>query len=125
MSEISIKDMVQMLDVISQKRVTDEKFAQAFEKMAELLNEASTALAEVSEATSKAASKPAIDHDALAKALAVAFVTAARSMPPPVIKMDMPAAPAQAAPAWRRMEIDLQRDASGRIGNKLVLTRND
>ncbi len=123
MSEGSIKDMVALLEVISEKRVTDAKFAGLFEKLAELVNEASTALAEVSEATRKAAAKPAIDHDALAKALAVAFVTAARSIPPPVIKLDMPPSPTQATPSWNRIEIDLHRDGAGRIGDKLTLTR--
>jgi len=121
MSEGSIKDMVTLLQVISEKRVTDEKFAAAFEKIAELLNEASTALAEVSEATSKAPAAPAIDHDQLAKALAAAFVAAARSMPAPVVKFEAPAG--RTPTDWSRIEIDLHRDAAGRIGDKLTLTR--
>lgn len=112
----SVKDMVALLQVISDKRTTDEKFADLFKQIAELLTESSTALAEAAEA----ASKPAIDHDAFAKALSAAMVVAIKGMPQPVIKMDAPAGGA----SWKRIDIDLNRDASGRVGNKLTLTRS-
>lgn len=117
MSEGSIKDVLALAEAINARSRSDDRFA-------ELLGEVSTALAEVVELMEKKPdSKPAIDHDALAKALAVAFVAAARSMPAPVIKLDMPATTAQSAPSWNRIEIDLHRDAAGRIGDKLTLTR--
>lgn len=118
----SMKDMVALFQIISDKRVSDEKFADLFKQMAELLTESSTALAEAAEA----AAKPQIDHDALAKALAAAVVAAVKSMPAPVIKLEAPpSASAEGDRPWRRIDIELNRDASGRIGNKLTLTRSN
>jgi hypothetical protein len=112
MSDGSVKDMVALLQVIADKRVTDERFAAMFERLAEqmknvtdVLNEASAALAEVSDATSKKAEAKdeAREAEAMGKALAAALIPALRAMPQPVIKVDAPA-PTAAAP-WRTLSV--------------------
>lgn len=118
MSE-GIKDVLALADAISARRATDERFA-------ELLTEVSTALAEITEALSKKDDKAeardeAREAELMGKAIAAALLAGLKNMPAPVIKMEAPAG--RAAPDWTRIEIDLNRDAAGRIGDRLTLTR--
>ncbi len=110
----NLTDVLALAEAINARRSSDDRFA-------ELIGEVSTALADIVAAMEKGKQQP-MDPDAIGKAIAAALLAGIKAMPQPVIKMDMPAQ-AGAAPAWKRMEIDLNRDASGRIGNKLTLTR--
>ena len=118
MSEGSIKDVLALAEAINARRQSDDKFA-------ELLGEVSTALADITalmerKAEAKVEAPPAFDTEALAKAIAVTLVAGLRNMPAPVVTLE---APAGKGSAWSRIEIDLHRDAAGRIGDKLTLTR--
>jgi hypothetical protein len=119
MSEGSIKDVLALAEAINARRQSDDKFA-------ELLGEVSTALADITalmerKAEAKVEAPPAFDTEALAKAIAVTLVAGLRNMPAPVVKFEAPAG--RAPTDWSRIEIDLHRDAAGRIGDKLTLTR--
>ena len=111
-----VKDMVALLQVIADKRVTDEKFAAVFEKVVELLNESSTALAEVAEGITKPADKgPLIDPEALGKAIAAALVVGLKNLAPP--KLEMPAA-APAAPSWTALNVKTPKGETYTITRK-------
>ncbi len=120
MSDGSIKDVLALADAINARRQSDDRFA-------ELLGEVSTALADITalmekNAKAEAAEKPGgLDPEVLAKALAAALMAGLKNMPAPVIKVEAPAAQGS---TWKRIDIDLNRDASGRIGNRLTLTRS-
>lgn len=123
MSDGSVKDMVALLEVISEKRVTDERFAAMFERLAEhmkkvtdVLNEASAALADVSEATSKRAEAKdeAREAEAMGKALAAALIPALRSLPAPVVKFDS-APKAAEATVWKNLRVTPRKGANGAV----------
>ncbi len=120
MSDGSIKDVLALAEAINARRSSDEKFA-------ELLGEVSTALADITslmeqKAKAEASEKPdGLDAEVLAKALAAALMAGLKNMPAPIVKFE---APASGGAAWKRIDIDLNRDASGRIGNRLTLTRS-
>lgn len=114
-----LANALELFKALESRRSSDDKFA-------ELLGDISTALADILAAMEKPESKKdeQAEADALGKAIAGALLVGLKSMPAPVISMDLPAQ-AGAQPGWKRMEIDLNRDASGRIGNKLTLTRHE
>lgn len=116
MSDGGIKDVLALAEAINKRSSSDERFA-------DLLGEVSTVLADIlaaMEGKSAAPETKPVDIEALSKSLAAAFVVAIKSMPAPILKVDVPA---DRGDSWKRIDIDLNRDASGRIGNKLTLTR--
>ena len=114
MSGMSVPDMLALADAINARKSSDDKFA-------ELLGELSTALAEILAAMeSKAEAKPAIDSDALGKAIAAALVVGLKNMPAPTVKVDMPAMPAQAG--WSTLSVTPKLGANGRP-ESYVITR--
>ncbi len=95
------------------------------ERFVEILDELSTSLAEITELMERKAQSSdapaALDVEGMGKAIAAAIVAGLRSMPAQAVTVQAP--PLQGTD-WSRIEIDLNRDTFGRIGDKLTLTRN-
>ncbi|MEY3253504.1 MAG: hypothetical protein RL227_2477 [Pseudomonadota bacterium] len=115
---LTLNDVLELAEAMNARRGSDERFI-------ELLGELSTSLAEITELMEQKAKSPeaapALDVEAVGKAIAAAIVAGLRSMPAQAVTVQ---APALQGTDWSRIEIDLNRDAFGRIGDRLTLTRN-
>lgn len=111
MSGLNVTDMLALADAINGRMKTDER-------LTELIQEISTALADILAAMEKPEDKKdeQAEADALGKAIAAAVLLGLKNMPAPILKMDMPAAPA-AAP-WKTLSVKTPK------GESYVITRN-
>ena len=109
----NLTDVLALAEAINARKSSDDKFA-------ELLGEVSTALAEIlAVLENKAEAAPAIDSDALGKAIAAALVVGLRNMQPP--RLELPAQ-APSTPSWSTLSIKPVRDARG-VAERYELTR--
>ena len=102
-----LANALELFKALESRRSSDDKFA-------ELLSEISTALAEILAAMEKPESKrdEQAEADAMGKAIAAALVVGLKNMPPPTVKMDMPAGqPAQ----WSSLRVMPIRNAAGSV----------
>ena len=121
----SAETMLRVAEMLSARLTSDKAVMDLLAEFKGLVSEQNTGLADAVDKMEKlldrpAQTAPAFDTEALAKAIAVTLVAGLRNMPAPVVKLE---APAGQGSAWSRIEIDLHRDAAGRIGDKLTLTR--
>jgi hypothetical protein len=122
----SAETMLRVAEMLSARLTSDKAVMDLLAEFKGLVSEQNTGLADAVDKMEKlldrpAQTAPAFDTEALAKAIAVTLVAGLRNMPAPVVKFEAPAG--RTPTDWSRIEIDLHRDAAGRIGDKLTLTR--
>lgn len=99
----TVSDMLAVAEALARSKEADAALREALGKLTDNVSEQNSALADVVEALEKSGdTKPAIDHEALGKAIAAAVVVAIKAMPVP--KIEMPAA-APAPEPWGTIKV--------------------
>ncbi len=92
-----VSDMLAVAQALARSKEADDALKEALSKLDRSIVEQNTALADVVDALEKSGSA-GIDHEALGKSMAAAFVVAIKNMPAPIVKVDVPAQ--QGAAKW-------------------------